>query len=94
MKPNCYDCKYCGGLPGDTHKCCKHPKNGSVADDPFAGMMAMFASVGRVKPVIADTGLNVKGNPHGVKKGWFNWPFNFDPRWLESCDGFTAKGAA
>jgi hypothetical protein len=20
--------------------------------------------------------------------GWFTWPFNFDPRWLDSCSGF------
>ena len=31
---------------------------------------------------------NVKGAAHGIKKGWFNFPFNFDPVWLENCDGF------
>lgn len=31
----------------------------------------------------------VKGNPRGIKKGWFNWPLNFDPTWLEECDGFS-----
>ena len=31
----------------------------------------------------------VKGNPHGIKNGWFMWPFNFDPIWLELCDGFS-----
>jgi len=30
----------------------------------------------------------VKGNSHGIKNGWFAWPFNFDPTWLEECDGF------
>ena len=33
----------------------------------------------------------VTGNPHGIKKGWFCHPFNFDPVWLESCDGFKQK---
>ncbi len=28
---------------------------------------------------------------HGVKKGWFFWPFNFDPVWLVTCDGFIPK---
>ena len=88
MKPNCYKCKYRSKMPGDAHICCKHPKNGKVMDDPYAGMMAMLASVGRVAPTKVDTGLNVKGNPHGIKNGWFNWPFNFDPIWLEACDGF------
>ena len=34
---------------------------------------------------------SVKGAAHGIKNGWFNWPWNFDPTWLESCDGFTAQ---
>lgn len=33
----------------------------------------------------------VKGNPHGIKNGWFRWPFNFDPTWLVECDGFKQK---
>jgi hypothetical protein len=36
--------------------------------------------------------MGVKGNPHGFTNGWFNWPFNFDPIWLESCNGFKQKG--
>lgn len=34
---------------------------------------------------------NVKGSDHGRRSGWFNWPLNFDPVWLESCDGFSDK---
>lgn len=36
----------------------------------------------------ANPRANVRGNPHGVRGGWFFWPLNFDPTWLESCDGF------
>lgn len=32
---------------------------------------------------------NVTGNSHGIRMGWFLWPVNFDPTWLESCDGFS-----
>jgi hypothetical protein len=35
--------------------------------------------------------VNVRGAIHGVRNGWFCWPFDFDPVWLESCDGFEAK---
>lgn len=35
--------------------------------------------------------LGVKGVPHGIRMGWFLWPLNFDPAWLEQCNGFTAK---
>ena len=34
---------------------------------------------------------NIQGNQHGIKSGWFMWPFNFDPVWLENCDGFKEK---
>jgi hypothetical protein len=32
---------------------------------------------------------NVTGNAHGTSLGWFRWPLNFDPTWLETCDGFS-----
>jgi len=32
--------------------------------------------------------LNIKGNSHGIASGWFNFPYNFDPVWLENCDGY------
>jgi hypothetical protein len=31
----------------------------------------------------------VTGNIHGIKNNWFFWPFNFDPIWLMSCNGFS-----
>ena len=31
-------------------------------------------------------------NEHGVEKGWFNYPLNFDPVWAEGCTGFAPKG--
>lgn len=35
-----------------------------------------------------NTKANVRGDRHGRKNGWFMWPMNFDPVWLEECDGF------
>ena len=90
-KPNCYKCVHRGTVPGDAHSSCKHPLNKDSLNDPMLSIFAIFASVGRESPMQASTGLNVKGNPHGVRKGWFNWPWNFDPVWLETCDGFEAK---
>ena len=91
-KPNCYDCQYRGGVPGDAHSCCNHPSNRATMEDPFLQVMSIFASVGRTAPVVkAPNDLNIKANPHGIKKGWFNYPINFDPVWLENCDGFKEK---
>jgi hypothetical protein len=28
-------------------------------------------------------------NPHGIKNGWFNFPIDFDPVWIEGqCEGY------
>jgi hypothetical protein len=35
----------------------------------------------------------VKGDPIGIRGGWFFWPLTFDPVWLRSCDGFSPKNA-
>jgi len=89
--PDCYKCKHRGEVPGSAHSRCKHPSTGVAHDNPMLGLFAIFASVGRVPAINADTGLNIKGDPHGIRNGWFNWPFNFDPTWLENCEGFEAK---
>lgn len=31
----------------------------------------------------------VVGDKHGINNGWFLFPFNYDPIWLVSCDGFS-----
>ena len=36
--------------------------------------------------------LNVTGNEQSIRGGWFSWPMNFDPIWLETCDGFESRG--
>lgn len=94
-KQNCYNCKYRGMIPGDAHSCCKHPDLKGTTDDPIAGLMAMFASVGRTNPQINIKAISAKfqieADPHGIKKGWFNWPWNFDPVWLENCNAFEPK---
>lgn len=36
----------------------------------------------------------VTASPRGVQGGWFRWPLNFDPVWLQSCDGFSDDPAA
>lgn len=36
--------------------------------------------------------LNIIGDPQGIKGGWFNFPYNFDPVWVKNCDGFQQKG--
>lgn len=78
-------------MPGDAHSRCNHPDL-EGAKDPLLEMMAIFASVGRVPPMEAGVDkLGIKANPYGIKMGWFNFPWNFDPVWLEVCNGFKNK---
>lgn len=35
--------------------------------------------------------LSVEVNPHGIKNGWVYFPYNFDPVWVNGCDGFEKK---
>ena len=93
-KFDCYTCKYRGKVAGSAHSSCNHPSLTKVKDNPMLNLMAIFASVGRNPPMIASSEeLNIKGNSHGIKNGWFNFPFNFDPIWLENCDGYIKKEA-
>ena len=91
MKPNCYECKHRRDLVGDAHSKCQHP----AFEDGVTPALALLATLhaSRRGGPIAQTngGIAVKGNPHGIKNGWFMHPLNFDPVWLEECNGFEAK---
>jgi hypothetical protein len=91
-KTNCYKCEYRGTVAGSCHSSCNHPSFAEVNNNPMAQIMGIFASVGRVPPIQAQVdGITVKGNSHGIRNGWFNHPFDFNPVWLEECTGFKAK---
>ena len=88
-KPNCYKCEHRRDLPGDAHSACAHPGIANQKNSPLGEMMAIFASGGRATPIQgASTTLHVKGDLTGIKRGWFNHPWSFDPIWLEEGDGF------
>lgn len=80
MKANCYECKFRGNVPGDAHSCCNYPENDT-------GILSFFER----KNFENMKKLNIVGDKHGVYHGWFMWPVNFDPVWLENCDGFEQK---
>ncbi len=88
-KPNCYDCIHRGTVPGDCHSSCHHPDSLSQAS-PLAAALAIFSGVREPEPDSDRTPIDLKvtANYHGIKNGWFVWPANFDPTWLESCNGF------
>lgn len=82
-RPNCYQCKYRGTVPGDAHSCCRYPGN-------EIGLFEIFAPANKENA----TKLNIRVEYHGIRNGWFMWPINFDPAWLTNCDGFQVKEVA
>lgn len=89
-KPNCYECEHRVTVPGDRHSSCRHP----IAERGRTKMGELFAIMNRGGPHIAvdaALALQIRANAHGIAKGWFNWPYNFDPVWLEACIGFENK---
>lgn len=88
MKANCYKCIHRGTVPGDAHSCCKHPKLVGT-QDLFQQLMGLVGRTERGSD--AEEELGIRANEHGRKNGWFYFPFNFDPCWLEACNGMTEK---
>jgi hypothetical protein len=40
----------------------------------------------------ANPDKEMTGNPHGIKSGWFFYPFNFDPTWKEKdCSNYQSS---
>ena len=89
MPIDCRKCKHRECVPGSAHSACGHPKAGKDKD-ALGTLMAAFASVKRTDPVIGQGAieLEIRASAHGIRQGWFNWPWDFDPVWLENCNGF------
>ncbi len=76
---NCYECKHRRNLAGDCHSACAAlPK-----EEQFKAAFVCMMTGGY-------TG-KIQGHLHGVQNGWFNWPMNFDPTWVEKCEYFEKK---
>lgn len=100
MKNNCYTCEFRGSVPGDAHSCCRHPDLKGLTDD-IGNLVDLLASMGGSSPITGVEAIQVimekfeiRANIHGVKKGWFLWPFNFDPVWLLNCNAYKRKESA
>lgn len=84
-KPDCYKCCYRGDVEYSAHSCCNHPYT-EVMNGAGKFISVMYAIKGLRSPI--GKRLNLTYSQHGFNNGWFMWPINFDPVWLESCDGF------
>lgn len=85
--PNCYECIYRRAIPGDAHSRCVHPSLSKGDGDFMSSLVAMLTGENNEAVKL----LNIIGDKHGIRSGWFLWPANFDPTWLNNCDGFVQK---
>ncbi|MCP4897026.1 MAG: hypothetical protein GY906_08630 [bacterium] len=83
-RPQCHRCTHKGILPGDAHIQCLHPKaQANMPSDPIAAMAEAFI-----------TGAAAARVELGIVGGGDTWPANFNPGYLEQCNGYTPKGEA
>lgn len=73
----CYTCKHKGSVAGSAHSTC------NALGEPFGVFIRILA--GTQPPIPIDA------NRHGIDGGWFNWPVDFDPAWLEYCGLYEEK---
>lgn len=94
--PNCYDCEYRGELPGDAHSKCRHPAVIESTDGGMGMLLGLFVRSDPNMPErtmgIGDKIIKTRFSSYGIARGWANWPWNFDPIWLERCTGLKKGG--
>ena len=68
----CHRCPHSTLVPGSSHH-----QSCNMLGDPMIVLLSMHQT--------RKNYLEIQANDHGIKNGWFNWPINFDPCWLEHC---------
>lgn len=89
-KPDCYKCVFRGTVAGDAHSRCLHPLALAKGIEATLGFNLGAKGV-KLENKELNLSIEVEGNRHGISSGWFMWPINFDPVWLEKCTGFKSK---
>ncbi|RLJ03678.1 MAG: hypothetical protein DRP08_03280 [Candidatus Aenigmatarchaeota archaeon] len=85
---NCYKCKWSEEIPGGAHIRCVHPKVEAVSRNPLLCLLSILGSRGGPQAVFIPKEMGVELDEAGVRKGWCNFPWNFDPVWVKKCDCF------
>ena len=77
---NCYNCKFKQNIAGDAHVSCEFPN--LTANDKFSISGLLIANFKQGNQVLkSNFGFSVDSHP--VQNGWFNFPINFDPNWIQ-----------
>jgi hypothetical protein len=83
----CHSCKHGETIPqSGSHLRCTNPLVAREAPHFIAKIAGGEAATN------LPGSLDIEGDEHGIKKGWFAWPVNFDPVWLKHCRGYLKRG--
>lgn len=80
MKKNCYNCKFKCNIAGDTHISCNYPKLDQTQKFNISSLLLITPEQG-IQLLKDNFGFSVSTHP--IVSGWFNFPINFDPNWIE-----------
>jgi len=80
MKKNCYNCKFKGNIAGDAHISCNYPKLNQTQKINISSLLLITPEQG-IQVLKDNFGFSVSTHP--IVSGWFNFPINFDPNWIE-----------
>ena len=94
MKKRCENCIYRGEVPNSIHSSCNHPVAINIISDSDSLFRMMECITGESR--LGYTGslrLKLKENyeDYALGMGYFIFPINFDPLWIERCEGFTTE---
>jgi len=83
-------CVHQRGIPGDCHIECAYPIIKDNITELFSDVFRILDGRGGPRCTLNSImkQMGVRGDETGIKNGWFNWPFNFDPMWLICCAKF------
>lgn len=89
---NCFECKHRGKAGSNTiHSKCTHPVVDLIMSDHDALRILMDGLINKDKVPYIGWDLKLEVHEGAVANSWCSWPWNFDPRWINSCTGFEEE---
>lgn len=79
-KNKCYNCAYRGSIPGDAHSSCNNPL--IKGEDRIKISMLSLHDPSYFNKIL-QMNFNFQVSHHAIMSGYFCFPSNFDPVWIE-----------
>ena len=76
----CSNCKFRGSVAGSAHISCNYPKFKEVQKLELS--MLILGNL-NVANDFLESNFGFTVSQHPVSSGWFNFPFDFDPAWIQ-----------